>query len=80
MKVNLSISPEEAYYLRSALEFVQSNSTLEPSAMQMKFREGKQFASSIQGWLGLGYVIAKIEESVNENSNRVHFAGFLNSF
>lgn len=80
MKVNLSISPDEAVALRSALDFVQRNSTLNPVSMTMQFREGKKIAFSVSQWLGLGYVIAKIEEAFQEQSNRVHFAGFLNSF
>ena len=80
MKVNLSLSPEEARSLMAAVEFVQSNSTLEPGSLRFLFRDGKPFSASIEGWLGLGYVQAKIEEAFSEEANQVRFAGYCKTF
>lgn len=80
MKVTLSISPEEAAGLRAALDFVQSNSTLNPESLKMQLRSGRIFSLAIPEWLGLGYIIAKVEEAISENANRVRFAGACRVF
>ena len=80
MKVTLSISPEEADAMRAALDFVQSNSTLETGTLKMRLRGGRDFSLSIPEWLGLGYIIAKVDEAFSENANRVHFAGACRVF
>lgn len=80
MKVTLSISPEEADALRASLDFIQSNSSLESGTLKMRLRGGRDFSLSIPEWLGLGYIIAKIDEAYEDNANRVHFAGACRVF
>lgn len=64
MKIELNVTETEAKAMRDALDFVQGNSRLVASSRAMIFQTGKLISFSISQWLGLGYIIAKVDSEI----------------